>query len=73
MEELTVYTVWATWTDRRGNPFTRSARMFATDAEALEWYTALRDSFKGAQGGGMVKRFTMHLEEQHLEPSKKEV
>ena len=70
MDNYTIFVVWATWTDKRGNKLTRSPREFTTDAEALEWYTALRSSFVGAQGAGMVKHFTMHLEEQHLEPSK---
>lgn len=72
MEELTVYTVWATWKNNRGEPLTRAARLFPTIDEAMEWYAKLRDSLAAAQGGGMVKHFTMHLEEQHLEPSKKE-
>lgn len=70
MDNLTVFAVWATWTSNRGEPLTRSARLFPTCDEAMVWYNQLRDSFKGAQGCGMVKHFTMHLEEQHLEPSK---
>ena len=72
MDDLTIYKVWATWTSNRGEPLTRSARLFGTAEEAMDWYNQLRNSFKAAQGGGMVKHFTMHLEEQHLEPSRKE-
>lgn len=72
MEELTIWKVWATWTNNQGEPLTRSARLFGTAEEAMDWYNRLRESFKGAQAAGMLKHFTMHLEEQFLEPIRKE-
>jgi hypothetical protein len=72
MEELTVFVVSATYTNKRGEPLTRAARIFPTIDEAKEWYAKLRDSFAAAQAAGLVKHFTMHLSEKHLEPSKKE-
>lgn len=64
---MEVYKVWVEWKDRRGEPFVRTARMFGNYEEAMEWYTALKNSFVGAQGAGMVKSFTLHLAEEWLE------
>lgn len=64
---MEVYKVWAEWKNQRGESFVRSARMFGSYEDAMEWYNALKASFVGAQGGGMVKSFTMHLAEEWLE------
>lgn len=64
---MEVYRVWVEWIDRRGERLVRDERMFGNCEEAMEWYTALKNSFVGAQGAGMVKSFTMHLAEEWLE------
>ena len=65
-----VYAVWATYTTTAGKKCKSRAVLKPTMAEALEIVTACRRTHTIAQEYGSVKYFTIHLEEQHLEPSK---
>lgn len=72
MEELTVYNVWATYTTTDGKKKKGPVTMKSTLNEAMEVMAGARLSYGLWQKYGDVKYFTLHLEEQHLEPSKKE-
>ena len=66
----TVYKVWATYATDTGRKCKSMAALKATMPEALELVAACRRTYTVAQEYGQVKYFTIHMEEQHLEPSK---
>ena len=70
MDELTIFNVWATWTNVFDEPHTTDAAMVATADEATKRYNRLLDHLKTRQRDGVVKHFTMHIEVQYLEQSK---
>lgn len=72
MEELKVYKVWATYTHANGKKGKGPVSLAANMAEAVERLAGARHTYTIAQEYGEIKHFTLHLEEQHLEPSKKE-
>jgi hypothetical protein len=70
MNELTIYWVYATYTTTDGKKRTGPVTTRTTLYEAIEALAGARATYTIAQEYGEVKYFTLHLEEQHLEPSK---